>query len=57
MNSCDALARCAMPHMLAQGAGVFVITGSVHAGSCVGMIPNDNTAYQAVPRAVCSNLR
>ena len=25
------LARCALPQMLAQGAGVFVITGSVHA--------------------------
>ena len=37
------LARCAMPHMLAQGAGVFVITGSVHA--LRGYV--DNTAYQA----------
>ena len=37
------LARCAMPHMLAQGAGVFVITGSVHALRGYA----DNTAYQA----------
>ena len=37
------LARCAMPHMLAQGAGVFVITGSVHALQGYA----DYTAYQA----------
>ena len=37
------LARFAMPHMLAQGAGVFVITGSVHALRGY----TDNTAYQA----------
>lgn len=37
------LARCAMPHMLAQGAGVFVITGSVHALRGYA----DYTAYQA----------
>ena len=37
------LARCAIPTMLAQGAGVFVITGSVHA--LRGF--SDYTAYQA----------
>ncbi len=37
------LARCAMPQMLAQGAGVFVITGSVHALRGYA----DYTAYQA----------
>ena len=37
------LARCAMPHMLAQGGGVFVITGSVHALTGYA----DYTAYQA----------
>lgn len=37
------LARCAMPQMLAQGKGVFVITGSVHAVRGYA----DYTAYQA----------
>ena len=37
------LARCAMPQMLAQGKGVFVITGSVHALRGYA----DYTAYQA----------
>ena len=37
------LARCAFPHMLAQGAGVMVITGSVHALRGFA----DHTAYQA----------
>ena len=37
------LARCAFPHMLAQGAGVMVITGSIH--SLRGFA--EHTAYQA----------